>query len=158
MVQEISATESHLWLVDTASGEKSELTSDSGDDKVAYSNARFSKDGKGVYFTSDKDSEFQRLTYMDLASNKKVTVLTADVPWDVMEFAISYDGKRIAFITNEDGQAVLRLLDTASGKEVTPHPKIPAGWVAGLRWHRNNRDLAFYLSSARETGDSFRSM
>ncbi len=155
MVQEISATESHLWLVDTASGEKSELTPDRGDDKVAYGNARFAKDGKGVYFTSDKDSEFQRLTYMDLANNKKVTVQTADVPWDVMEFAISYDGKRIAFITNEDGQTVLRLLDTASGKEVTPRPKIPAGWVAGLRWHRNNRDLAVYLSSARQAGDCF---
>ena len=131
MVQEISATESHLWLVDTASGEKSELTPDSGDDKVAYGNARFSKDGKGVYFTSDKDSEFQRLTYMDLASNKKVTVLTADVPWDVMEFAISYDGKRIAFITNEDGQAVLRLLDTASGKEVTSRPENSGGMGGG---------------------------
>jgi dipeptidyl aminopeptidase/acylaminoacyl peptidase len=155
MVQEISVTESHLWLVDTASGEKSELTSNSGDATAAYRNARFSKDGKGVYFTTDKDSEFQRLTYMELANNKMVTVLTADVPWDVMEFAVSYDGKRIALITNEDGQTVLRLLDTASGKEVTPRPRIPAGWLAGLRWHRNNRDLAFYLSSAREAGDCF---
>ena len=155
MTQEISATESHLWLVDTASGEKSELTPNGGDEKVAYGNARFSKDGKGVYFTTDENSEFQRLAYMDLASNKRVTVLTADIPWDVMEFAISYDGKRIAFITNEDGQTILRLLDTASGKEVTPRPRIPAGWVAGPRWHRNNRDLAFYLSSARQAGDCY---
>ena len=28
---------------------------------VAYSNARFAKDGKSVYLTSDQDSEFQRL-------------------------------------------------------------------------------------------------
>jgi dipeptidyl aminopeptidase/acylaminoacyl peptidase len=154
LTEYISVNETYLWLVDTATGTKSELTPRTTSDKAAYGNARFSKDGKGVYFASDKGSEFQRLAYMDLAS-KKTTVLTPNIPWDVQEFALSYDGKKIAFITNEDGQAVLRLLDTATGKEVQPRPQIPAGWIAGLRWHRNNRDLAFYLSSAREAGDCY---
>ncbi len=154
LTEYISVNETYLWLVDTATGAKSELTPRNAPDKAAYGNARFSKDGKGVYFATDKDSEFQRLTYMDLAS-KKTTALTPNIPWDVLEFSLSYDGKKIAFITNEDGQTVLHLLDTASGKEVAPRPKIPAGWVAGLRWHRNNRDLAFYLSSAREAGDCY---
>jgi dipeptidyl aminopeptidase/acylaminoacyl peptidase len=154
LTEYISVNESYLWLVDTATGAKSELTPRNSSDKAAYGNARFSKDGKGVYFASDKGSEFQRLAYMDLAS-RKTTVLTPNIPWDVEEFALSYDGKKIAFVTNEEGQTVLRLLDTASGKEVIPPPKIPSGWVAGLGWHRNNRDLAFYLSSAREAGDCY---
>ncbi len=47
----ISINETYLWLVDAATGEKSELTPRTGSEKVAYANARFSKDGKGIYFT-----------------------------------------------------------------------------------------------------------
>jgi dipeptidyl aminopeptidase/acylaminoacyl peptidase len=153
-LEQISANESYLWLVDSETGKKSELTPRGNPEKVAYWNARFSKDAKGVYFVSDKDSEFLRLTYMDLAT-KKTTVLTPYVPWDVLEFAVSYDGRKIAFLADEDGQTALRLLDAATGKELQPRPRIPAGSIARLRWHRNNRDLAFYLSSARQAGDCF---
>jgi Tol biopolymer transport system component len=64
--------------------------------------ARFSKDGKGVYMTSDQDAEFQRLVYMDLSS-RKATVLTPALNWDVARFDLSKDGRWIAFIANEDG-------------------------------------------------------
>ena len=150
----ISLNETYLWLVNSETGEKSELTPRETTEKAAYANARFSKDGKGVYFTSDKGSEFLRVTYMDLAT-KKTKVLTPGIPWDVSEFALSYDGKRIAFVTNEDGQTVLHLLATATGEEVKPRPKLPSGLVSNLRWHRNNRDLAFSLTSARLPGDCF---
>ena len=53
--------------MDVASGAKTELTPRSGE-KVAYAPVGFSRDGKGIYVVTDKDSEFQRLAYMDLAS------------------------------------------------------------------------------------------
>ena len=68
-----------MWLVDAATGEKTALTPQKTDEQVAYSNARFSKDGKGVYLTTDKGSEFQRLVYIDLA-NKQMKVLTPRYP------------------------------------------------------------------------------
>ncbi len=149
----ISVNESYLWLVDAASGEKKLLTPKGGAVKVAYSGAVFSKDGKGLYVTTDKDSEFQRLTYIDLASGAH-TYLTSHINSDVDEFELSYDGKTIAFVTNEDGLGVLHLLDTATRKE-KPAPKLPAGSVFGIEWHRNNRDLAFHLASARASSDVY---
>jgi dipeptidyl aminopeptidase/acylaminoacyl peptidase len=154
LLEYVSVNETYLWLVDAATGTKSELTPRNATEKAAYANARFSKDGKGVYFTSDKGSEFQRLMYMDLVT-KRTKVLTPQISWDVVEFALSYDGKRIAFVSNEDGQTVLHLLDVTTGSELKPRPKLPSGIVSGLLWHRNNRDLAFSVSSSRLPGDCF---
>ena len=154
LLEYISVNESYLWLVDTVTGAKSELTPRTAAEKAAYANARFSKDGKGVYFTSDKGSEFLRLMYMDFAA-KQTKVLTPDIPWDVGEFALSHDGKRIALVSNEDGQTVLHVLDSATGSELQPRPKIPRGVISQLRWHPNNRDLAFTIDSSQMPGDCF---
>ena len=153
VVEGISVNETYLWLFDTATGEKTELTPRHTAEKVAYSNARFGKDGKGIYFTSDKDSEFQRLSYLDF-STKQTKVLTGGIPWDVDEFALSWDGRKIAFLTNEDGLSTLHLLDTATGKEL-PVPKLPVGLVSGLLWHKNNREIAFGVSAASSPGDCY---
>jgi len=151
--EEISVNETHLWLLDAATAEKTEVTPRKEGEQVAYGNPRFSKDGKGIYFTSDKDSEFQRLTYLDLAT-KQTKVLTAHIPWDLDEFGVSWDGTKIAFITNEDGLSALHLMDAASGREL-PVSKLPVGLVSGLIWHRNNKDLAFSLDSATSAGDAY---
>jgi dipeptidyl aminopeptidase/acylaminoacyl peptidase len=149
----ISVNETYLWLFDVASGEKTELTPHKTGEQVAYSNPRFSRDGKGIYFTSDNDSEFQQLRYLDLAT-KQTKVLTGSISWDVDEFALSWDGKTIAFLTNEDGLSVMHLMETGTGKELAV-PKMPAGLVSGLIWQRNNRDLAFSLTSATTPGDCY---
>jgi dipeptidyl aminopeptidase/acylaminoacyl peptidase len=149
----ISINESYLWLFDAASGERTALTPQAAGEKVAYSDARFSKDGKGIFFTADKDSEFQRLMYMDLAT-RQAAVLTGALAFDVDEFALSKDGHVIAFFTNENGQSALHLMNTATRKEL-PAPKMPAGLASGLLWHNNNRDLAFRITSAALPGDAF---
>jgi dipeptidyl aminopeptidase/acylaminoacyl peptidase len=153
LLEGISVNESYVWLVDTATGGKTALTPRQTGVQVAYSNTRFSKDGKGVYLTTDKDSEFQRLVYLDLAS-RQMKVLSAGIPWDVDQFDLSHDGKRIAFVSNEDGIGVLHLLDTTTGQEL-PVPKLPVGSVGGVFWHRNNNDLAFSLTTARSPGDAY---
>jgi dipeptidyl aminopeptidase/acylaminoacyl peptidase len=153
VLEGISAEESYLWIVDASSGEKSLITPKGGAVKTAYNAARFSKDGKGIYATTDKDSEFQRLAYIDLAS-KAHSYLTTDIPWDVDGFDLSYDGKTIAFVANEDGFGVLHLLDTGSRKE-KPVPSLPKGVISGVSWHKNNRDLGFNLASARSSSDVY---
>jgi len=153
VLEEISANESYLWLMDSKSGEKSLLTPKGGSVKIAYSYGLFSKDGKGIYVTTDKDSEFQRLAYIDLAT-KEHTYLTTNIPWDVDELALSYDGKTIAYVANEDGFGVLHLLDTKTRKE-RPVPVLPKGVITGISWHKNNRDLGFNISSARSSSDVY---
>jgi len=153
LLEGISVNETYFWLVDTTTGEKKALTPRKTDEQVAYANGRFSKDGTGIYYTADKDSEFQRLMYMDLTS-KETKILTPNIPWDLDEFALSWDGKRIAFITNEDGLSVLHMLDTGTGKELFV-PKVPVGLVSGLIWHKNGKDLLFGISSASSPGDAY---
>jgi dipeptidyl aminopeptidase/acylaminoacyl peptidase len=153
LLEEVSVNETYLWLVDTATGEKTKLIPYHAEEKIAYGHPRFSKDGKGVYFTTDKDSEFQSLVYFDLAL-RQVRVLTPNIPWDVDQFALSYDGKRIAFVSNEDGLSVLHLLDTATTQEL-PVPKFSTGVIGDLVWHRNNRDIAFSLTTAQFPVDAY---
>jgi dipeptidyl aminopeptidase/acylaminoacyl peptidase len=149
----VSANESYLWLADASTGAKELITPRGGAEKVSYAGAQFSKDGKGFYTTTDKDSEFHRLAYVDLAT-KRHTYLTDHIKWDVDEFELSPDGRTVAFVTNEDGVGRLHLLDAKSGKE-RQAPNVPAGVLGGLRWHENGRDLGFTLNTARSPSDVY---
>ena len=149
----VSVNESYVWLVDATTGEKTLLTPKGGAEQIAYGNARFSKDSKGVYVTTDEDSEFKHLAYIDLAT-KNHTPLTNHIQWDVVAFELSPDGRTIAFITNEDGVSGLHLLDTATRQE-KPVPPLPVGVIGGLEWHENGRDLGFHLNSARSPTDVY---
>jgi dipeptidyl aminopeptidase/acylaminoacyl peptidase len=151
----VSANESYIWLVDVASGQKKLLTPKGGAEKVSYGGATFSKDGKALYVTTDRESEFQRLARLDLATGQH-TYLSSHVSWDVNEFELSPDGRTLAFVTNEDGADVLRLLDTASGKE-KPQPKLGAGLgvIGTIKWHDNGKDLAVSLSTAATPQDAY---
>ena len=151
--QGVSANESYIWLVDVSTGEKTLLTPKGNVDKINYGSPRFSADGRGVYLTTDKDSESLRLAYMDLAT-KQQTFLGSQIRWDVDSFALSPDGKTIAYVTNEDGVSRVHLLDTKSRKEKTA-PSLPVGIIGGLRWHENNKDLGFNFSSARTPADVY---
>jgi dipeptidyl aminopeptidase/acylaminoacyl peptidase len=151
--EELSINESYLWLVDTATGEKKELTPRTTGEKVSYGEGRFSKDGKGLYVTTDKDSEFHRLAHMDLGT-KGLKFLTTGIPWDVEGFDLTKDGKRIALVTNEEGVSALRVVDTATEKDVAL-PKLPVGVIGALYWHQNGRELGFSLNNARGAGDCY---
>jgi len=148
----ISAAESYIWLLDVDSGKKDLLTPKTGTE-VAYGNARFSKDGGGVYMTSDEGSEFQRLVYLELASHQ-TTVLTPQLQWDVADLDLSDDGLWLAFVANEDGINTVHVLDTKSRKEVSV-PKLPVGVISGLQWRKQGRELAFSLSTASQPYDVY---
>ena len=151
--EQISINETYLWLVNTATGEKTAITPRDTKEKVSYGSTRFSKDGKGIYVTTDEGSEFQRLAFLDM-SGKNPKFLTAGIPWDVESFDLSHDGKRLAFVTNEEGLSVLHVMDTATQKEVKL-PKLPSGVMQGVRWHRDGHDLAFSLTNAQGAGDCY---
>lgn len=145
----ISANESHLWLANVATGKKMSLT-DRSEKGVAIGGAQFSKDRKGIYFTTDKGSEFSRLAYMHLPS-KKVDYLTT-IPWDVDGFELSKDGKQVAFLTNEAGMSKLYLLNTAT-KKYEDVKNLPVGLYSGLEFHNNGKDLGIAINSAQSPTD-----
>ena len=62
--------ESLLWIVDVTTGEKTLLNPKQGTESNDHLRGQFSKDGKGLYVTTDRGSEFQRLAYVDLATKQ----------------------------------------------------------------------------------------
>lgn len=145
----ISINESSIWLVDVATGKKTQITPEG---KVAWSPIGFSADGKGVYVTTDRDGEFARLSLFDLAT-KNVKYLNDD-KFDVEDARLSYDRKKIAYTLNENGMSTLHVLDLATGKQLAL-PKLPVGILGGIQWHENNKDLAFGITSARTPNDVY---
>ena len=96
--------ESYLWLFETETGERKELTPRPAEaaEKVAYRKARFAKDGKGIYVTTDRESEFRAWLTSSWRTGKH-TYLSPDAKWDVDDWDLSPDGKSIAYTLNENG-------------------------------------------------------
>ena len=118
-----------------------------------YAHARFAPDGKSVFLITNQNSDFQQLASLDLTSHR-VTILRQGLKWDVSGFDLSRDGRRIAYIVNENGSDTLHVMDTATGKEITL-PKLPYGSISDVRWHANGRDLGFTIVSARTPSDVY---
>ena len=149
----ISATESYLWVMDVRTGRKGRITPKPKTGKVFYGDARFTRDGRGVVTVSDVDGEFRRLVYLPISAGKP-RVLTPKLNHDVEQFDLSFDANRIAFVTNESGASVLRLMELPGFKEL-PRPPLLQGVIRSLEWRRHSHEVAFSMSSARSAGDVF---
>ena len=149
----ISANESALWVLDIASGRKRRVTAPSRGGPVSYGAAVFSRDGKGLVTTTDRDAEFKRLVYLPLAGGKE-RVLTGRHSFDVDDFEVSFDANLIAFTTNESGSSVLRFIDLKTLKEL-PRPPLFHGVLGGLEWRNKSSEVGFHITSARSSGDVF---
>lgn len=147
----LSILESELYLVDLASGERRRFHPTAG--PVSFSNAKFARDGRGIYSVSDEGSDFQQLRYERL-DGSGAKLLSADLPWDVDGLALSDDGRWLAFTTNVDGASSLRLLDLKYGERAAV-PKIPVGLIGNLAFDPGNRRLGFVLNSPRSASDVF---
>jgi dipeptidyl aminopeptidase/acylaminoacyl peptidase len=147
----ISINEMELYLLDLETGEL--IPFNPQKDKVAYNGAQFSKDGRGIYFTSDQNSEFRHLRYYDLTSGQ-VSVLTQDIPWDIGAFVLSKDGRYLAFVANEDGIDRLHILDLQSGGEISC-PALPMGRIHSLKFHPDGQRLGLVLNTPQTPGDVY---
>ena len=150
--ESISVNESRLYLVDLASGNKTRLLPQK-DERTTYSGVSFTKDGKGIYLTTNKDNEFNRLAFYDIAT-KKLNYISSAIPWDIEDAELSKDGTRLAFVANENGLSKLYSLSTATNS-YTPIPNIPQGVIGGVKWSADSKSIGFTLSGYSSPGDVF---
>ena len=151
ILQRVSAADTRPFIVDLASGAMSRIGPD--DEKAAYSEGRFTKDGEGLYLATDLDSEFAHLRYVDLTSGSMST-LTADIPWGVVSMDMSHDGDTLAFSTNEDGISRIYLLNTQTNT-YDRVDEIPIGVIPGIHFSPTDDRLALTLTTATSPADVY---
>lgn len=147
----VSIEETQPGEVDLATGKLTPLPVAGG--RAAVTGLQYAKDGRAIYYVSDEESEFLRLRRRDAATGA-VTVVSAEVPWNVTGFAQSRDGSRLAYVTNEDGISVLRVV-RASDLAPEPLPALPIGLVGGLEFSPDGSRLALGLNTATSPADVY---
>lgn len=149
LTRNLSNRESQLWLLDLGSGKATRIAPDKGG--VYYADPKFARDGRSVVVISNKNSDVRRLVEIDLANGKE-NVLTPDTKWNVEEFALSNDGRILAYSTNEDGYSRVVVRDFLT-RRALPQPQIPNGVLTGLDFSPDNARLAMSFSAAKTAGD-----
>jgi len=152
VLKTVASDEAYLYVVELSTGQKKEV--DPVPVKVAIADARFSRDGQGVYYISDRESEFARLRYASLFTSER-SVISGNIPWDVEELAITRDGHYLAYVSNEGGAAKLNLQDLRGRQDLTP-PRLPsAGSIDSLRFDPQGQRLAFGFSAPNQPRDAY---
>lgn len=149
----ISANESHIWSLDIASGKLTEVT-DRKLKNIVQSDVAFSNNPDEIWYTTDKDNEFQRLATFNLKT-KKSTYYTTSIPWNVEGFTLSEDKKMMVFTTNEAGLNKMYLMNTAD-KTYAPVKNIPVGLIGGAEFTKDGNYLFFAQSTAKTASDVYR--
>ena len=162
VIRRIASGDSQLLLVDTATGALTRVEPVAGymGGPIAVTQARFARDGRGLYFLSDRGGEFTALHYLDLYSNELRT-LTPDTRWDVARFALSLDGRYIAYTRNEASVDRLVLHDVTRKADLLLPPLPPGAVITGIgfdhgsrRWPsrcrpRSHRRMCMCMASSR---------
>lgn len=151
--QYISVEDSRIYLKDLETGDMRLLV---GSDETPSANRVAGFDGNevGFYFITNARGQAAELAWKPLARGRPTVFITRTIPWDVTEFALSDDGRRGAFVTNEAGISRLYLLDTQS-REYRPAPNQPVGLIFGLAFNPDNRRLAMTMNTPQTPSDVF---
>lgn len=145
-----SINEVKAYLLDIASGKLEEINPT--DKQISYGNFKFSKDGKGIFFTSDEDTEFKTLRYCDLATKKMSKII--DINNDVVIMELSENGSKLAFAINEGGYSKSYLMDTKTQKYFPLNLGSP-GVITQMKFNKDNNLIAFSLSTPSQTSEVY---
>jgi dipeptidyl aminopeptidase/acylaminoacyl peptidase len=146
----VSANESHLFVLDVATAALTPVAEGPGPASVG--GAQFTPDGRSIHLITNRDSEFEQLKRIDLATGA-VEVLTAHIPWDIDTFDRSDDGRYLAYVANADGVSRLTIVNVAARSEI--QPPLPDGRIGRIAFDRDGRKLAFSLESPQSPRDVF---
>ena len=142
-----SITDSRLYLLDLASGEMKPV--DSGPGEISQGTGVFTKAGLLVY-SSDRDSEFQRLHAMDPSTGEDL-VLTPNLNWNITDLAINPVGDRIVYAANVAG---LSEVYTWHAHEDAPvRLPIPEGIAGGFHFSPDGQTVGFTLDTGNAPAD-----
>jgi dipeptidyl aminopeptidase/acylaminoacyl peptidase len=141
----------HVLDLDTR---KATLLAGGPESRSANTPIAFDDAGDGIWLITDQGGEFNQLAWQPAESGATPEIVTADIPWGLSSAAISYDRRRMAFVTNEDGMSRLYLLDTRS-REYVRVENIPTGLVFGIKFSPDDSRLGMTLNTPQTPSDAF---
>jgi dipeptidyl aminopeptidase/acylaminoacyl peptidase len=147
----ISANKSFLHILDLESGALDQINA--SQEEIRYGGARFTKDGTGIFYTSDEGTEFQTLRFFNVAT-KKSEIISKDIQWDVEGMLINNQRSTIVFSVNENGAYKLYTLDMAT-KKYSPVTGLPTGLLFPADFHPDGKTFSLLVNSAKSPSDIY---
>lgn len=147
----VSVNKSELFLYDIIKTTSEELFKNSED--ISYGAAKFSADGKSIYYCSDEGSDFQVLKIYNLGTKQK-RAITHSMRWDVGGLALNAMGTKAVFAANENGTDKLYLLNCSTNTYV-PLDAAPHGVMSGIKFHPDGKTIVFSVSTPTSSGDVY---
>lgn len=138
------------FVYNTETKEVRHLTPHEGD--VQYVPTMFSKDGRSLYYATDRDNEYMYLVRHDLETDEVEEVLKVD--WDIMYAYFTKNGKYMVVGINNDSRTELRLYEADTMTPVSL-PEMPDVNITSVSISRNEERMAFYANSSKMPGDLF---
>ena len=146
-------TDSRIYLLDLKSREM-RILAGSAEDPSANRAVGFDGRGKGFFLVTNSRGRAAELAWKSLQPGAGIEYISTKIPWDVSEFALSDDGRRGAFVTNEGGISRLYLLNTRT-RRYSLIDNMPMGLIFGLKFHPDNKRIAMNLNTAQTPSDVF---
>jgi dipeptidyl aminopeptidase/acylaminoacyl peptidase len=155
LLRYISVTESYLELADTVTGARTPVEPAAGaKERMSIRQARFARDGRGIFVLTDHGGEFVELRYVDMFSGEQ-KLLAPQSHGDVERFDISSDGRFIAYTLNEGGLDRLVLHDLTQQADILL-PALPGGaLIRSLRFSRDGKRLGLTLETSQSPADIY---
>jgi dipeptidyl aminopeptidase/acylaminoacyl peptidase len=146
LAKEHTTTDSDIYLHDRTTGKTTLLTPDDpAGAEVANKAQDFSPDGKSLYYTTDKGSEFSYLMRYDLATGQRTEVLRPE--WDIAGASFTHDGRYFVVAINNDARTEVRFFES-EGMRPLALPAMPDADITGVRFSRDSKQMAFYAEAS----------
>jgi dipeptidyl aminopeptidase/acylaminoacyl peptidase len=150
ILEGLSVNETRLYILDISTGIKTRLLP-LKDERTTCNGIAFNKEGTGIYLITNKDNEFNRLAFYNLAT-KKLNYITTTIPWNVENVELSHDGSQLAFTTNENGLSKLYLLATATNQYMVV-PNLPIGIITDVIFTGDSKSIGITFSAYNSSAD-----
>jgi dipeptidyl aminopeptidase/acylaminoacyl peptidase len=149
----VSIADSRVHILDLDSGVAEVLAG--GDSNISSNNPiAFDDEADGYWLITDQGGEFNQLAWQPLDPDASAEIVTGDISWNVDKGVLSHDRKRMAFVVNENGRAVLYLMDTSS-REYRRVDNIPNGLIGAIEFSPDDSQLGLSMDTPRTPSDIF---
>ncbi len=148
----LSINESRIYVLDLNTKIKTRILP-LVDERTTYSALKYSKDAKGFFLLTNKDSEFNRLAYYNF-DTKKLDIITSQINWDIEDVDFTEDMSNIVFSSNENGLSKVYLYSVTE-KKITEINNLPNCTIGGLTWFKDGKSFALTINSFSSSSDVF---